>query len=175
MTQHRSSALMASGFSGRPDRVAPAPRPVRPSAVLTTLTDQALDAIEHALDGALPDARHHRRGEVPSYDEWQAAIADWAPEGRVRLGELIAALDAAGADVQQLVLRGASSGDERVVRSMESTVRRHQVVDACARRWLDLAKCVLAQQRGEPVDPQANWDRAWRARDEWTRMVRQRG
>jgi hypothetical protein len=87
----------------------------------------------------------------------------------------IAALDAAGVDVQQLVLRGASSGDERVVRSMESTVRRHQVVDACARRWLDLAKCVLAQQRGEPVDPQANWDRAWRARDEWTRMVQQRG
>jgi hypothetical protein len=146
-----------------------------PLAVLAGLVDAALIAIEHAVEPLLPDdQRGGNRGEPPPYEDGDPMLAAWAPGARVRLGDLSVVLERVRPDVELLSRMGTARGHERWAHAIAQTLRHHEAVRAVVHDWLALAKSLLAQQRGDAVDPGLEWERAWRARDAAEEAARRR-
>jgi hypothetical protein len=167
MAAHRPTPLAVASLTPRDDRDSlTTTTVVPPLAVLSALVDEALRAIERALEPLLlDDDRGGNRDAPPPYVDGAPSLHAWAPGARVRLGELSLVLETVRADVEQLAQVGTSRGHERLSRSIASTLEHHEAVEAVVDSWLALAKTTLAQQRGDPVDPSIHWERAWLARD----------
>jgi hypothetical protein len=167
MAAHHSTSLAAVSLTPRHDRHAVTTTPVAaPLVVLAALVDEALSAVERALEPLLlDDTRGRLRDAPPPYVDGAPSVAAWAPGARVRLGELWLVLETVRGDAEQLAQAGTSRGHEPASRSVARTLEHYETVEAVVQSWLALAKSILAQQRGDTAEPSVEWQRAWLARD----------